>query len=69
MLAALAVDAGQVVPVDRLIHRVWGGHPPQRARGHVATGRRRAKSPKCGQDRTAVVRHLRSGGCRDPDRR
>ncbi|ONI92214.1 transcriptional regulator, SARP family protein [Saccharothrix sp. ALI-22-I] len=32
MLAALAVDAGRVVPVDRLIDRVWGDDPPLRAR-------------------------------------
>ncbi|MER5265027.1 BTAD domain-containing putative transcriptional regulator [Actinosynnema sp. NPDC002837] len=32
VLAALAVDAGQVVSVDRLIHRVWGEQPPLRAR-------------------------------------
>ncbi|WP_439657367.1 BTAD domain-containing putative transcriptional regulator [Lentzea sp. HUAS TT2] len=32
VLAALAVDAGQVVSVDRLTRRVWGDEPPQRAR-------------------------------------
>ncbi|MGI5499710.1 BTAD domain-containing putative transcriptional regulator [Lentzea sp. CA-135723] len=32
VLAALAVDAGQVVSVDRLIDRVWGGRAPLRAR-------------------------------------
>jgi len=32
VLAALAVDAGRVVSVERLIDRVWGGHPPLRAR-------------------------------------
>ncbi|MET9229989.1 BTAD domain-containing putative transcriptional regulator [Lentzea sp. NPDC003310] len=32
VLAALAVDAGRVVSVDRLIDRVWGEHPPLRAR-------------------------------------
>ncbi|MFD9705783.1 BTAD domain-containing putative transcriptional regulator [Lentzea sp. NPDC059081] len=32
VLAALAVDAGRVVSVDRLIDRVWGGNPPLRAR-------------------------------------
>ncbi|MET8763438.1 BTAD domain-containing putative transcriptional regulator [Lentzea sp. NPDC004782] len=32
VLVALAVDAGQVVSVDRLTHRVWGDDPPLRAR-------------------------------------
>jgi len=32
VLAALAVDAGQVVSVERLTHRVWGDDPPLRAR-------------------------------------
>ncbi|HWO63230.1 MAG TPA: BTAD domain-containing putative transcriptional regulator, partial [Umezawaea sp.] len=32
VLAALVVDAGQVVSVDRLMERVWGENPPLRAR-------------------------------------
>ncbi|MFD7660518.1 winged helix-turn-helix domain-containing protein [Actinosynnema sp. NPDC059797] len=32
MLAALAVDAGRVVPVDRLVERVWGAEAAPRAR-------------------------------------
>jgi DNA-binding SARP family transcriptional activator/tetratricopeptide (TPR) repeat protein len=32
VLAALAVDAGRVVSVDRLVARVWGDDPPLRAR-------------------------------------
>lgn len=32
VLAALAVDAGRVVSVDRLMQRVWGDQPPLRAR-------------------------------------
>jgi DNA-binding SARP family transcriptional activator/Tfp pilus assembly protein PilF len=32
VLAALAVDAGRVVSVDRLMQRVWGDEPPLRAR-------------------------------------
>jgi DNA-binding SARP family transcriptional activator/tetratricopeptide (TPR) repeat protein len=32
VLAALAVDVGRVVPVDRLTARVWGDEPPLRAR-------------------------------------
>ncbi|NGY63580.1 tetratricopeptide repeat protein [Lentzea sp. NEAU-D13] len=32
VLAALAVDAGRVVSVDRLMQRVWGDEPPLRVR-------------------------------------
>ncbi len=32
MFAALAVEADRVVPVDRLIERVWGADVPRRAR-------------------------------------
>jgi DNA-binding SARP family transcriptional activator len=32
VLVGLAVDAGRVVSVDRLIERVWGDEPPLRAR-------------------------------------
>lgn len=46
VLAALALEAGRVVTPDRLIERVWGPHPPERARGvlygHVARLRRAA---------------------------
>ncbi|MET8828989.1 helix-turn-helix domain-containing protein [Streptomyces sp. NPDC004610] len=31
-LAALAWDAGRIVSVDTLIHRVWDDHPPTKAR-------------------------------------
>ncbi|NBH06100.1 tetratricopeptide repeat protein [Amycolatopsis sp. SID8362] len=37
VLAALAVDANQVVSVDRLIQRVWGERPPLRARQTLVT--------------------------------
>ena len=32
VLAALAVEVNQPTPPDRLVDRVWGNHPPQRAR-------------------------------------
>uniref|UniRef100_UPI00192E7023 AfsR/SARP family transcriptional regulator n=1 Tax=Saccharothrix deserti TaxID=2593674 RepID=UPI00192E7023 len=32
VLAALAVDVGRVVSVERLMERVWGGDPPLRVR-------------------------------------
>ncbi|MGV9362236.1 BTAD domain-containing putative transcriptional regulator [Amycolatopsis sp. NPDC003731] len=32
VLAALAVDAGQLVPADRLLRRVWGADTPRRGR-------------------------------------
>ena len=37
VLAALAVDAGRLVPVDSLIERVWGPVPPPRARQLLQT--------------------------------
>ncbi|MBN6033693.1 BTAD domain-containing putative transcriptional regulator [Amycolatopsis sp. 195334CR] len=35
VLAALALDAGRVVPIERLLGRVWGDEPPLRARGNL----------------------------------
>ncbi|WP_185845983.1 BTAD domain-containing putative transcriptional regulator [Kibdelosporangium aridum] len=37
VLAAMAVDVGRVVPVERLIDRVWGDDPPVRARAVLST--------------------------------
>ena len=56
VLAALAVDANQVVPSDRLIERVWGENPPYRTKLTLSSyiSRLRQALP------TAVK--LRSGG-------
>jgi len=37
VLAALAVDAGRLVPVEVLVDRVWGEDPPERARRTLHT--------------------------------
>ncbi|GAA1356588.1 BTAD domain-containing putative transcriptional regulator [Catellatospora bangladeshensis] len=60
ILAALALDAGRVVPRDRLVERVWGGQAPRRARGtlHSYISRLRRVLAPCGG--VAIVR--RSGG-------
>ncbi|KJK50600.1 hypothetical protein UK23_10120 [Lentzea aerocolonigenes] len=41
LLAALAVDAGRVVPVDRLIDRIWGDAAPRRDTVHSYISRLR----------------------------
>ncbi|WP_433261960.1 BTAD domain-containing putative transcriptional regulator [Actinosynnema sp. CS-041913] len=55
VLAALAVDIGRVVPVDRLVRRVWGDDPPARVRGTLSSYVSRLR-----QARVDIV--LRSGG-------
>jgi DNA-binding SARP family transcriptional activator len=37
VLVALAVDAGRLVAVDRLVERVWGADTPRRARAGLHT--------------------------------
>jgi DNA-binding SARP family transcriptional activator/tetratricopeptide (TPR) repeat protein len=41
LIAALAVDAGRVVPADRLLERVWGADAPQRSTLHSYVSRLR----------------------------
>ncbi|MFD7660824.1 BTAD domain-containing putative transcriptional regulator, partial [Actinosynnema sp. NPDC059797] len=56
--AALAVDAGRVVPVERLVRRVWGEDPPLRARATLLTYLSRLRQAAAG----AVPLTRRSGG-------
>jgi DNA-binding SARP family transcriptional activator/predicted RNA-binding Zn ribbon-like protein len=37
LLAALLLDAGRIVPIDRLIDLLWEGDPPRSARGAIHT--------------------------------
>ncbi|GLZ28394.1 hypothetical protein Lesp02_05840 [Lentzea sp. NBRC 105346] len=55
VLAALAVDAGRVVPADRLIERVWGAGIPRRGRATLHSHISRLRH-------TGVEIVLRSGG-------
>ncbi|WP_328593116.1 AfsR/SARP family transcriptional regulator [Lentzea tibetensis] len=60
VLAALAVDAGRVVPAERLVERVWGTDTPRRGRAtlHSHISRLRRALPVA--DGVQIV--LRSGG-------
>ncbi|MGW4208921.1 BTAD domain-containing putative transcriptional regulator [Lentzea sp. NPDC004789] len=60
VLAVLAADAGRVVPVERLMERVWGADPPRRARAtlHSYVSRLRQVLPAAGG--MEIV--LRAGG-------
>ncbi|NGY62548.1 tetratricopeptide repeat protein [Lentzea sp. NEAU-D13] len=60
VLAALAVDAGRVVPADRLMERVWGADTPRRGRAtlHSHISRLRQALPAAAD--VEIV--LRSGG-------
>jgi DNA-binding SARP family transcriptional activator/tetratricopeptide (TPR) repeat protein len=60
VLAALAVDAGDVVPVDRLVERVWGAEAAPRARATLHGYISRLRRALAGADEVAIVR--RSGG-------
>ncbi|MBU2663440.1 tetratricopeptide repeat protein [Actinoplanes bogorensis] len=56
VLAALLVDAGRPVPVERLIERVWGDEPPAQARRTLHTHVTRIRR-LLDQTRTDLVRH------------
>ena len=59
-LAALAVDAGRVVPVDRLVDRVWGAQVPLRGRATLHSYISRLRQALRGVTGVAIVR--RPGG-------
>ena len=60
MLAALAVEADRVVPVDRLVERVWGADVPRRGRATLHSYISRLRQALAGADGVTIVR--RSGG-------
>ncbi|WP_353069251.1 winged helix-turn-helix domain-containing protein [Amycolatopsis sp. DG1A-15b] len=60
LLAALAVDADRVVPVDRLLERMWGTEPPRRGRATLYSYVSRLRQALAGVDGLDIVR--RSGG-------
>jgi DNA-binding SARP family transcriptional activator len=64
VLAVLLVNANQVVPIGRLIDRVWGQHPPASARnvlyGHI--GRLRTMLARADAVEPDSVLRRRSGG-------
>jgi DNA-binding SARP family transcriptional activator len=60
VLAALAVDAGRVVAVDRLVDRVWAPDVPRRARATLQSYVSRLRQVLAGQDGLDIER--RPGG-------
>ncbi|MDQ3577683.1 MAG: NB-ARC domain-containing protein, partial [Actinomycetota bacterium] len=60
VLAALAVDVGRVVPVERLVERVWGADVPWSARATLHSYISRLRQALAGTDGVAIER--RSGG-------
>jgi DNA-binding SARP family transcriptional activator len=60
VLAALAVDADRVVPVDRLIERVWGAAAERRARATLHSYISRLRRALAHADGVSIVH--RSGG-------
>ncbi|GHG42692.1 MULTISPECIES: AfsR/SARP family transcriptional regulator [Amycolatopsis] len=60
VLAALAVDAGRLVPAERVITRVWGPDAPERARGTLHSYISRLRQALTAAEDVDLVR--RSGG-------
>src|SRR4051812_33722395 len=60
VLAALAVEAGRVVPADRLVEQVWGTDLPRRGRATLHSYISRLRGVLAGLDDVVIVR--RSGG-------
>nr|WP_246018797.1 BTAD domain-containing putative transcriptional regulator [Saccharothrix australiensis] len=60
VLAALVMDVNHVVPVERLIERVWGVDAPARARPTLLTYLSRLRQTLAGVDAVELIR--RSGG-------
>ncbi|MFF3731458.1 BTAD domain-containing putative transcriptional regulator [Streptomyces sp. NPDC002476] len=61
VLAVLLLDAGRVVPIEQLIHRVWGEEPPRTVRStlysYVARIRTALRDPGGQAAGMTVVRH------------
>jgi hypothetical protein len=74
VLAALAVDAGRLVPIETLIDRIWGDDPPRQARETLypyITRLRRSIAEAAAADGTPAELRRQSGGYQldmDPDR-
>src|SRR5687768_12110057 len=60
VLAAIAIDADRVVPVERLTDRVWGNDPPMRARAVLSTYISRLRQALADLQAGRIV--LRAGG-------
>ena len=55
VLAALAVDAGRVVAVDRVVARVWGARVPPRGRATLHSYISRLRQVLAGTQGVAIV--------------
>jgi DNA-binding SARP family transcriptional activator len=61
VLAVLLVELGTFVSVDRLVDRVWSGHPPQRARGALQSYLSRLRGILAGVDPSLRIDRLPRG--------